>query len=98
MASTMVVPNGDYSVFAELLHRVGVIGVFRYKVDISLDTHVKQLIQNFLITLGIVHEVLCPDNLLHSANTFNTSVQVIWMAEVVEGDGWVVINIGVDQG
>lgn len=38
LASTMVVPDGDYSVFAELLQGLGIIGMFGDIVNISLDT------------------------------------------------------------
>lgn len=57
MSSSMVVPNGDHSVFAELLQGFGVVCMPWYKVDISLDTQVEKLLSGFNVVLRVVRKV-----------------------------------------
>lgn len=49
VASSVVVPDGDHCIPAELLEALGVIGVFGNEVDISLDADVEQLLRGLLV-------------------------------------------------
>lgn len=61
-----------------------------------MNAHIKKLLENLFITLGVV-EAFRAYKLLYNVNTVNATLYVSWVAEVIEGDAWVVINIRVYQ-
>ena len=67
VAATVVVPDGDDSVLAELLERCGVVGVPWYEVDVGLDAHVAELLHRVVLELRVVGEGLRLHELLHDA-------------------------------
>lgn len=96
MAASMVMPYGDDSVLTELLQRLCIIGVFGYEVKISIDAHVKKLLVRLFVELGEVPEVFGANKLLHHPDSVNTALEIVGVAKIVEGDGWVIVYIGVD--
>ena len=68
-----------------------------YKVNVSLDTHVKKLLYSWFVTLCEVCETVRLYNLGSLADPINAALQITWVSEVVEGNRRIVINVGVDQ-
>lgn len=86
MSTSMVVPNGDHSVFAKLLQGFGVLCMLWYEIDISLDTHIEELLHRFTIVLRVVRKVFRQCNFDGHAYSFNTALKVMRVAKVVEGN------------
>ena len=70
--------------------------MFGYEVDVSLDTQVEQPVQCLVVTLGKACEVFGSHNLLHRADSVDALPEVRGVAEVVEGDRRVVVDVGVE--
>lgn len=97
MAPSVVVPNGDHCVPAELLDRRGVVGVLRHQVQIRLHAHVQQHLHRVLVHAAQLGYVLRPHDLLDRPYAVHAPLQVVRVAEVVEGDGGAAVHVGVEE-
>ena len=71
--------------------------MFGYEVDVSLDTQVEQPVQCVFVILGKVFEMFGLHDLLHHADAVDAPPEVQGVAEVVEGDGRVIVDVGVEE-
>ena len=97
MATAVVVPNSDDGVFAKLLQGYRVVGVPRHQVDIGLGTHVEHLLHRGLVALRVVDKVLRLRDFDGHSYALDAAAEIVRMAEVVEGDGRVFIDVGGEQ-
>lgn len=97
VAPSMVVPNSNHSIPAELLQRFGVICMLGDQIDVGSHAHVEQFLYTWPAAFRVVQEHLCLYDLGHRSHPIDTPLQVLGMLEVVEGNTRVFVDVCAHQ-
>lgn len=91
-------PNCEHGVLAKLLQGLGVISVLRYEVEIGANAHVEEPLLGPPVELRVLGELARLHELLDEADAVHATCHVLRVAEVVESDVRVVLDVGVHEG
>ncbi|GER53519.1 Zona pellucida-binding protein 1 [Striga asiatica] len=91
-------PDCNNSVLTKLLERLSIVHMPRNKIHVRLNAHVYELLHHVLIELRVAGKVLRHQHFLDRPYAVHATLHVLRVAEVVEGDGRVIVHIGVEEG